>query len=498
MPILSKSRFLSGSQCEKKLFFDVFRKELRPPVKPAQQALFDTGHKLGIFAQTLFPDGRDTTEGMNGKWNIAIERTKQWIAEGHHTIYEAAFSIPGGFSALDILHQQKGERWAIEVKSSTEVKEYHITDASYQYYVMHNAGFKPDKFFLMHINNRYVKSGEVLPAGLFHLEDITQEVLANQPLVQQKQAALIEMLDKGVEPQRGIGKHCSNPFDCDYSHHCRLHLPENNVFELFNARGKEWKLYEQGILLLQEVPDDFPLEHRQVLQVRGIKYNEQYLDRSSIDAFLRPVAGPLYFFDFETIRPAIPVLNGTRPFEQIPFQYSLHVTDINGEIQAHLEFLAEPEDFTNSRQQDPRLQLIRQLKKDIGPQGSIIAYNAPFEISILKSLAAAFEEERSFIESIIERFVDLLIPFKNGWFYKPEMGGTASIKSVLPAIAPEFSYDDLEIGNGGLASDIFLSMIENNFSGNKDDVVKNLLQYCERDTEGMVLIYRHLKEIIAS
>ena len=498
MSTLSKSRFVSGNQCEKKLYFDVYNRELKPAVSEQQQALFDSGHRVGLLAQQVFPNGKDASLNMNGDWSLVIERTKQWIEEKVTTIYEATFSVPGGFAALDILHHTAGERWAIEVKNSASVKDYHLTDASFQYFVMKKAGYRPDKVFLMHINTKYVKQGIIDPHQLFQLEDITEKVIANQVFVEQKHASFIQMLDSGLEPQIEIGKHCGSPFACDYINHCWAHLPENNIFNLNNARGKDWKLYGQGIYALNDVPDDFPLNKRQELQVNGVKNNAQHIELAKIKDFLKPIEAPLYFFDFETINPGIPVLDGTRPFEQVPFQYSLHITDSFGNSVEHKEFLARPEDFLDSTHPDPRLQLILQLKNDIGSSGTIIAYNASFEMSILKALSLSFPEEKEFIDSLIPRFIDLLIPFKSGWYYKPEMGSSASIKSVLPAIAPDFSYADLEIGNGDIASKIFHAMIENSFKEDIHATTKHLLAYCERDTEGMVLIYRHLTDLIDS
>lgn len=496
MPTLSKSRFVSGNQCAKKLYFDINHKELKPATSEQKQAIFDSGHRVGILAQQVFPNGKDASLDMNNDWSLVIDRTKQWISERVTTIYEATFSTSGGFAALDILHHENGERWAIEVKSSTSIKEYHLLDASFQYYVMNKSGHKPDKFFLMHINNQYVKQGTIDPTLLFHLEDITERVLSNQVFVEQKQTELQQMLSAGVEPKIEIGKHCGDPFVCDYVNHCWAHLPENNVFNLNNARGVDWKLYGQGIYALVDVPDDFPLNKRQELQVKGVKYNAQHIDKIQLKDFLNPIEAPLYFFDFETINSAVPVLDGTRPFEQVPFQYSLHITDFSGSIIAHKEFLARPEDFSDTTNLDPRMQLIQQLKNDIGPKGNIIAYNASFEIQILKNLSLNFPEEKEFIDSLLPRFVDLLIPFKSSWYYTPEMGSSASIKSVLPAIAPEFSYKDLQIGSGGLASNTFHAMIENRFVGDANATIHDLLEYCERDTEGMVVIYRHLHEIV--
>jgi hypothetical protein len=206
-------------------------------------------------------------------------------------------------------------------------------------------------------------------------------------------------------------------------------------------------------------------------------------------------SAPLYFFDFETINPTLPVLDGTSPFQQVPFQYSLHITDLKGEILDHREFLAEPEDFYSPGAIDPRRKLIDQLKKDIPAEGTIVVYYAGFEVPRLKELAEAFPEEREFIESLIERVKDLLIPFKTGWYFDPKMKGDNSIKIVLPAIDPNYSYKDLEITNGSDASNIFLSMTLGQFSGDKEKTKKAFLEYCKRDSEGMVVIYRHLMGI---
>jgi len=492
---ISKSRFVSGVQCEKKLYFDLFRKDLKPPVSDEQQALFDGGHQAGALAQQMFPEGKDASPESYFDFSDSIENTKKWIGDGVYTIYEAAFFYDEVLAALDILHHQNGERWAIEVKSSTSVKEYHITDASLQYWVMSHSGFTPDKFFLMHIDNTYVKQGPIIPKRLFALEDITEQVIANQDWVAKKLSTL-KLITKDIEPVVEIGKHCGDPFTCDYIHHCWKHIPENSVFELGNARGKQWDLYADGILELSKIPEDIPLNHRQKLQVEGVKNGTSYFDKDSITDFLEEWNYPLYFFDFETIFPSIPVLDGTRPYQQVPFQYSLHIISGPDAEMQHKEFLAIPGHFTDSGSNDPRMSLIKQLKLEIGPEGSIVAYNAGFEKGVLNNLAIAFPEEVPFIEDLTSRFVDLLVVFRSAWYYKPEMGASASIKSVLPAIDPTFSYEDLEIGDGNAASALFLSMIEGTFTGIESETRNALLKYCERDTEGMVVIWKALIKLI--
>ena len=489
--VISKSRFVSGIQCTKKLYFDINRKDLKPSISEQQELLFSTGHVIGELAQRAFPNGRDASPENYYDFSKSIRDTSDWIAAGVKTIYEAAFSSDGVLAALDILHHTENERWAIEVKSSTDVKKYHLTDASLQYWVMNKSGFKPDKFFLMHINNAYVKNGAINPNELFTLTDITNEVIAKQEWVENNLKNLKNILEAGQEPGVEIGKHCDSPFNCEYKYHCWKHIPEQSVFSLYSPSGLDWKLYEKGIFKIIDIPDDIPLNHRQTLQVNGQKSANNHVDADKIKAFLSDWKFPLYFFDFETIFPALPLLNGTRPFQQVPFQYSLHVLEDIGAEYLHKEFLANPNDF-NGNTIDPRKKLIEQMKVDFGEIGSVVAYNASFEITRLKELAIAFPEDQVFLEGIIGRFVDLLIPFKSGWHYHPKMGNSASIKYVLPAIAPEFSYQDLEISNGGDASNTFLNMINKTFTGDEVKVREALKKYCERDTLGMVIIWQEL------
>lgn len=492
MKTLSKSRFVSGIQCDKKIWFDFYRKDLKLPTDDQTQTVFDLGHRIGILAQEMFPNGKDATPENYSDLKPSIENSKKWISEKVETIYEATFSAKNAFCMLDILHRNGDEVWAIEVKSSTSVKDYHFTDASLQYFVMKNAGFAPDRFFMMYINNQYVKQGE-LTSEIFTLTDITEQVLANQEWVEENLDRLSKMLEIEQEPVAEIGGHCSSPFGCDYAHHCWKHIPENSVFELRAGRNKPWNLYEQNILRIEEIPVDFPLTHFQNLQRNGLKNDETYMDQFAIKNIISRWEFPLYFFDFETIFPAIPVLDVTRPYQQVPFQYSLHILEEDGKL-THKEFLANPEDFSNG--ENPLKQMVEKFKKDFGDKGNIVTYNQSFEILRLKELAQRFPEDADFLYSLVERVVDLLPVFQGGYCYFPAMKNSASIKAVLPAIAPDFTYENLEVQDGGAASSLFYQSIENgNFTD--ENLRENLLKYCERDTLAMVIIYQFLVKKIS-
>ena len=496
MANLSKSRFLSGLQCEKRLYYDVYQRELATPPDASLQGVFDRGHAVGKLAHDLYSGGLDASADIGVNWSLGIERTRKWLGQGVNTIYEAAFAFSGGYAAVDILHHQDGERHMVEVKSSTEVKPYVVKDAAYQYFVLKQAGFAPDKVFILHINKAYEKRGNIQAAEFFTLVDITPEVLALQVMVQEKHVYFLEMLENKQAPIQDIGKHCRDPFLCPYYGHCSRHLPERHVFQLTRPMGKDWALYAEGIFGLEDIPEDYALTPRQTQQVRGIKYGERVVEIEKIRGFLNTIQEPIYFFDFETISPVFPILDGTHPFDQIPFQYSCHETNLAGEIRSHGEYLNTPVDFQEGAT-DPRRKLIQSLKSHLGSTGSIVVYYASFERSRLKELAQAFPEEADYINGLIERLIDLIVPFQSGWYYEPAMQGSASLKYVLPAMAPEFSYSDLEIQNGGVASDTFLRLVEGAFEGDTADTMSHLLKYCGRDTEGMVEVYKALWRIVA-
>lgn len=489
---LSKSRYLSGLQCKKKLYFDLYRSELRLPVTAEQQRLFDAGHDIGAMAQTVFAGGKDASPNAPGDFTSWLTSTRKFLDQDVSVIYEAAFSAGRVFAAMDILAHVNGERWAIEVKSSTSVKEYHLDDASLQYYVMKLAGYAPDKVFIMHIDNTYVLKGDLDPSRLLKLTEITSDVLSRQEKVVNKLNDLFSTLDSGTEPSISIGPHCSDPFECTYKYHCWKHVPSQSVFDLLSARGKEWELYEDGILEMVHIPVDYELTEKQRIQVKSIKSGETHVDVTAITEFLRQWIYPLYFFDFETIFPMLPMLDGTRPFEQVPFQYSLHIIKDPSEKIEHKEFLAPHESFRRSSASDPRKQLIERLKADIGEEGTIVAYNSRFEMDVIRGLAKAFPEDAPFLTGLLDRFQDLWVVFRSGWYYHPKMQASTSIKSVLPALIESIDYSDLTIANGGMATTAFQELISGQSNQDEAEVRKALLRYCFRDTEAMVAIWKHL------
>jgi hypothetical protein len=292
-------------------------------------------------------------------------------------------------------------------------------------------------------------------------------------------------------PPIDIGPHCSNPYSCDFKQHCWQHVPAYSIFNIARIGDKAWDLYNRGILNIEDVPADFPLNPSQLAQVDAEKNGEELTNTTSIRDFLSELSYPLYYLDFETFMSPVPLLDQTRPFDQIVFQYSLHVQNrVNGPCE-HRDFLAE------ANGEDPRPAFIKKLIADCGTSGSIVVYNQGFEVARLNELALAFPQYADELQKIIHRIIDLMKPFQQKAYYTAAMLGKYSIKNVLPALVPDLAYDDLAIGDGGTASATFFALFEGRFEGNQEVVIQNLLDYCERDTWAMVVLMKKLYELSA-
>lgn len=488
--ILSKSQYIRGLQCHKSLWLYKNKPELRDMPNQAQESLFNTGYDVGELAKQLFPNGVEIKFDISN-FDEMIAKTKELIQNGCEVIYEATFKENGIFAMADIL-VKNGDCWDIyEVKASTNVKEYHLNDASVQWYSLSNT-INLNKVYIVHINNSYEKNGTLDIKNLFSIVDITEEVQNRQYQIPFNIEQMDLMLQNNM-PNIDIGAHCSDPNGCDFEGHCWSHIPNPSVFNLYWMNGaKKFEMYYKGLITYEDIPSNFPLNATQKLQVETFKSKEPFVDKSIIEDFIKTVKFPINFFDFETFQNAIPRFDNQRPYMQIPFQYSLHILHEDGTLE-HKEFLGDE----NS---DPRDALINQMLSDITLNGSIMAYNQAFEITRIKELANYNIEKKDELLSLVDRFVDLIVPFRGRGYYHPNFNGSFSIKSVLPSMFPnndELNYKKLgSIQNGGDAMDIFANLHLLKDKSKRDEIRKDLLAYCHLDTLAMVRIFEKLKEIV--
>lgn len=489
---ISKSQYIKGKQCPLALWYYHYRKDLALEQDNFTQKLFDAGNAIGEMAKSYFPKGIEVTNPYYDT-TAAEVTTKAYIADGHNVIFEATAisKTDGNYARIDILRKAKGkDAWdLIEVKNSTEVKDYHLDDIAFQYYVFTRAGYKINKCFIMFVNNQYVKKGNVDPQKFFIMQDVSDLASSKENEVLEISSQLHYVLERKNEPQIDISCHCNEPFDCAYKHHCWKNVPEYSVYNIYKKDKvddiiKQIKGYD-----IAKIPEDLYPNDAKAIDVKCYKNNRTHKDKVAIKNFLKLVKYPLYYLDYETIFPVIPVFDGTKPYQQVPFQFSLHIQNKkNGKLE-HYEFIHQDET-------DPREAFVKQLIKVCGDKGSVVVYNQQFEMTRNKELALAFPQYAKQLEAINERMVDLLVPFRARALYSPKQHSSASIKAVLPAFT-ELSYAEMEIGNGGDASEQYLAFVLEMLSEPETVALfDNLAEYCKLDTLAMVKLMEVLRTAI--
>ena len=490
---LSKSLYTRGLQCVKSLWLKKHSPSVLTPPDVAAQAIFDTGNAVGELACMLFPHGVTIPyEGTTFEDKIIL--TQDYINEGQRRIYEATFQYDGILVMVDILCIEDNSVIINEVKSSTQVKDVYVDDASIQYYVLNGLGYDVRRVNIIHINNQYERADTLDIANLFTITDVTHAVLEKQsdiPLHVERFREHLE--DKENEPPVDIGKHCTEPYDCDGFEYCwykQRQIPSYSVFNISRLRlEKKLALYKSGIVKLEDISNLAPYSLAQQIQIQAHLTQEPIIDTDAIKAFLQTLRYPIYHLDFETFQQAIPRWRGIRPFMQIPFQYSIHVDYGDGKVE-HKEFLAR-------EGEDPREALATLLAQDIPLDVDILAYNMGFEKGVIKALAQSFPSLAPKLMALHDNIKDLMTPFQNKHYYHPTMQGSYSIKSVLPALVPEMenAYKDLNlIHHGGEAMQAFgaLSAMD---EPTKEAYRNALLAYCKLDTLAMVKVLEKLKEL---
>ena len=471
---LSKSRIADGLVCEKKAYLSIHSPDEKAEVSKTQQARFDAGNEVGERARHLFPGGHLVDKKP---WEIkeGQAETKRLIDSGTQTIYEATFENDSYHCRLDILHRDSVQNpWNIyEVKSGVDAKSEYILDLSIQCWILNKTGIKWDKAHIIHLNRdcRYPDL-----SNLFVIRDVTDTVKDILKDLDGDVKNISTIVNQITAPEKGIGRHCVEPYECGFKSHCWKSVPEYSVFDL--PRG--WSLFDKGKLKIGDlIPDD--LTASQELPYRAIVEDYFHIDKPKIKKAVSVWKFPLYHLDFETIGPAIPMYDGTGPYTAVPFQFSLHVQDSPGNKPKHFEFLQDDKS-------DPRRPLAEKLCEWI-PQDAktVMAFNAGFEERVLKQLATMYPDLSKRLLSIADKLVDPHPVIKANVYHK-EFRGSFSLKDVAPALlGPKWRYENLEVSDGKLAQVVFNEMIADYTpSDRRKHLREQLLAYCAQDTLAMV------------
>ena len=493
----SKSKYCEFKQCPKACWLTKYKPELRE-VDAAVEARFTKGNEVGDLAMGLFGDYVEVTSYKpDGSLDLnkMTELTKQAMQEGREVICEASFLDGGLYCAVDILRKTDKGYAMYEVKSSTHPeKRVYLLDVCYQKYVLEKCGVLVDGVYLVTLDRDYVFDGTLDIQKLFKITDLSTLVEQEIGMVEGDLKRAEETLALPDEPSIPISASCRDPYACSFWKHCTQDLPTPSVFDLYRIEFNEaLELYHKGIRSFEDVSKSgTKLSKHAKRQIEfELEKKEPDINKEGIQEFLDTLTYPLYFLDFESVQLAVPQYLGTRTYQQVVVQYSLHILEKpDGELK-HKEYLARPE--SNSCRE-----LAQRLVEDIPANACVLVYNKGFEGPRIRELAAAFPDFSQHLLAIAENLKDLLVPFRKGYYYNRRMGGSFSIKSVLPALFPDdpsLDYHKLDgVHNGSEAMELF-PRLKDMPQEERKIAERNLLKYCELDTFAMVKVLWELLRV---
>jgi hypothetical protein len=457
---------------------------LIPPPDLAGRHVFEQGNLVDVLGKKLFPDGVDIPIQP---FNENISRATRSLTLGK-PLFQAGLKASDLYARTDVLAPTGDGAWEIiDVKSATEVKEEYHADLAFQRHCARQTGLRISGCKVARVNNRYVRKGDIDPHQFFVVEDITLEADAASKEMDAAIAEMLALMASPDSPENAIGPECAKPYDCPLWDSCHSFLPEHHVLTLYYGKKAGYALLSEGIACIGDIPEGWELTPSQKVQRDCVLAGKPHIDRAALRAFLDRLVYPVSYFDFETINPAIPLYDGMRPYQKIPFQFSLVVAPREGDPK-RFSFLAKTP-------ADPRPALLAEMKRRLPEQGSIVAYNKAFEAGVLKDLGEAFPDYREWLDGVINRLVDLWEPFKKFHYYHPSQEGSGSMKKVLPALTGR-SYDGMEIAEGEAASVLYWNVTHKPApEADRLKVYTDLEEYCGLDTEGMRLIVAELGKL---
>lgn len=498
--ILTKTDFLIAKGCNKNAWLKVHKPDIyhSKELSAFELHIIDTGNEIDELARQLFPGGVLVEDRKNSDY------TNELIANRTPVIYQPVF-ITETYSAIAdvIVWNEKSEAYDLyEVKSSTATHEgdtgrnteEYIIDIAFQKIVLDILAIPVGTLNLVRLNKEYVRSGDLSLRELFVIEDVTEKVLSVVDDISGQMTGVHEYLSRDQEPEG----HC----DCwmkSKRNHCTTFaysnpdLPEYSIHQISHIGSSPKKLtalVESDIIDIHDVPVDFKLTENQRRQVDVAQSGRVSIDEDGVETFLNRLEYPLAFIDYETFPSAIPRFSGYRPYQQIPFQFSLHVIQEEGGEVTHSEFI-------HTENTNPDEFFVQAMQDSLPASGSILVWSQKFEKGINNQIALRMPQHQEFITGVQDRVVDLIEPFdgKTAVYLHPDFLGKSSIKFVLPALVKTLSYKDLEVQEGGAAADTWNRIVSGEYteeeSGRKTGA---LLEYCHLDTLAMVEIWKVLKE----
>ncbi len=492
---LSKSDYILFLKQPAWLWLKKHDKAKLPEVDQTLQSMFDNGHLFETYAEKLFPNS--TPLGFDGyqEYLSLPKRTLEAIENGAKTILQGRLESESITCIFDVLDRVTGNVFDLyEIKSSTSVKIDHEYDLAFQVVVLEQAGLTIRNVGVIHVNNQYIRKGPIDTKAITKTTDVTEAVrlLVDETKLNIQQA--LRTIQSDTPPGMSPRFVRFGPIDEWLAIYKSLYtdLDPHSIYHLATIKPQlVGELEDLGITHMKDIPDHITLSEKQKRQVHVTKTNQRLIEKTKISEFMKNIQYPLYFLDYETLSSVIPFFDGIRPYQQVPFQYSLHILESPDAPLHHKEYL-------HTENTHPGLPLLQRLKNDIGDKGTVLVWYEKFEKSRNKELGDMFPEYADFMQNVNNRMVDLMIPFSEGWFVDKNFFGSASIKNVLPVLVSELSYKTLAIQEGASAQRIWMeTILDGKNSEIKDKIMEDLIEYCKLDTLAMVQLYKVLQAEIS-
>ena len=485
---ISKSAFMKAEQCLKHFYLYRNHPNLRDKISKEKQFIFQRGTDIGILAQQLFPGGVDVTTDEKRNQLLFAEKTKELIEKGVNTIYEATFIYNDLLVMVDILNKEDGKWIAYEVKSSLKITETYVKDACFQYFVIKNCLNDLVDFNLLTINSNYVLNGELDIKQLFKSTSILKDATKNLSYFSFKTTIAKETLEKGKIPNIQVGTHCFQPYDCDFLGLCWKSINDDNSIFALGKQSKQqlFDYYNAGIKTIDNINDD-TLKKEIAIQIEAVKTKQEQFHVNEIKKFISQIKPNCCSLDIEVWMAALPFYQGTKPFQQIPFLFSMVYLENNNWVK---------KSYFKPIETDNRVEFLEAILSYTQNFETILMYDKSLEENVLNQLISLYPDYKTQVDLLKNKIVDLAELIKQGNYYHPSMKGNFSLKSLAPIIHSDTNFDKLDIQSGISAMYIYESLLAMDNDIEKETIKAQLIEYCEMDAVVTYQLLNYLKEKI--
>jgi len=479
---LSKSSLIRSIQCLKSLYLYKNNYKLRDKPDIKQQQKFNRGHRIGKLAQQLFPEGKDCTPPNPMQYQQSIAATKLLTAQQYPVIYEAAFKYQGILIALDILECKNGIFTAYEVKSSMSISQTYLLDCAIQYYVIRQSGIPLEDFYLIHINGNYTRNGTLEIEKLFKKKSVLKEIVKLQPYIQERINAAIQVLEQPQAPDIAVGTHCTKPYPCDFINYCWKNISSDSIWYLQGISiNDKIEAVASGITTIEA----YAQKHQDNIKLKSYIEHTEIINKKELLNYYKKIQYPIAFFDVEAFQSAFPVFENTKPYERIPFLYSLHIKNTTTEDYIH-------KDYFSKADADYRKDFLLKFLEDTAHLNTILVYNDLMEKNVLNYLADLFPEYKQEINKRISIMIDMEIPFKRLYYYHPMQLGSLSLKTIAASMLKSSNpYLSVDVKDGEEAMAIYNELFYLS-EAERLNYYNKLRTYCKTDTYVLTIIFEEL------